>query len=89
MPTLLKLKPYNHHPIISPIYNKKMSIYPVEMLKDIMLPTHGCMLSHFSHVQLFVTLSSIAFQAPLSMNFPGKNTGVGFHAPLQGIFPIQ
>ena len=22
-------------------------------------------------------------------NFPGKNTGVGCHAPLQGIFPMQ
>ena len=28
-------------------------------------------------------------QAPLSMGFPGKNTGVGCHALLQGIFPTQ
>ena len=28
-----------------------------------------CMLSHFSHVQLFVTLWTIAFQDPLSMGF--------------------
>ena len=26
-------------------------------------------------------------QAPLSMNSPGKNTGVGSHSLLQGIFP--
>ena len=26
-------------------------------------------------------------QAPLSMDFPGKNTGVGCHSLLQGIFP--
>ena len=26
-----------------------------------------CMLSHFSHVQLFVTLWTVARQAPLSM----------------------
>ena len=28
-------------------------------------------------------------QAPLSMDSPGKNTGVGCHALLQGIFPTQ
>ena len=35
-----------------------------------------CMLSHFSHVQLFVTPWTIACQAPLSMDSPGQNTGV-------------
>ena len=28
-------------------------------------------------------------QAPLSWNFPGKNTGGGCHFLLQGIFPTQ
>ena len=45
--------------------------------------------SRFSHVQLFVTLWTVAHQAPLSMDSPGKNTGVGYHALLQGIFPTQ
>ena len=40
-----------------------------------------------SHVQLFTTLWTIACQAPLSMRFSSKNTGVGCHALLQGIFP--
>ena len=31
----------------------------------------------------------LACQAPVSMNFPGKNTGVGCHFLLQGIFPTQ
>ena len=31
----------------------------------------------------------IARQASLSMRFPGKNTGVGCHVVLQGIFPTQ
>ena len=31
----------------------------------------------------------MALQAPLSMGLSGKNTEVGFHALLQGIFPIQ
>ena len=29
----------------------------------------SCMLSHFSHVHLFANLGSIAYQAPLSMEF--------------------
>ena len=35
-----------------------------------------CVLSHFSHVRLFATPRTVAHQAPLSMNSPGKNTGV-------------
>ena len=31
--------------------------------------------------RLFVTLWIVAHQAPLSMVFPGENTGVGFHFP--------
>ena len=53
-----------------------------------------CMLSHFSHVQLFATPWTIAHQAPLSTGRkgvfpPGKNTGVDCHFLLQGIFPTQ
>ena len=32
---------------------------------------------------------TVARQAPLSMGTPGKNTGVGCHSLLQGIFPTQ
>ena len=42
-----------------------------------------------SHVQLFVTPCTVDHQAPLSMVFPGKNTGLGCHALFQGIFSIQ
>ena len=48
-----------------------------------------CMLSRFSHVQLCATLWTVACQVSLSLGFPGKNTGVGCHAHLQGIFPTQ
>ena len=47
------------------------------------------MLSHFSSVQLFLTLWTITCQDPLPRDSPGKNTGVGFHFLLQGIFPTQ
>ena len=46
-------------------------------------------LSHFSHLQLFVTLWTVAYKAPLSMDSPGKNTGVGSHSFLQVIFLTQ
>ena len=46
-------------------------------------------LSHFSCTWLFATLWTRACQAPPSRDSPGKNTGVGCHAPLQEIFPIQ
>ena len=47
------------------------------------------MLNHFSCVQLFVTPWTVAHQAPLSMGFSSKNTGVSCHALLQGIFLTQ
>ena len=42
-----------------------------------------------SRVKLFATLRTVARQTPLSMGFPGKNTGVGYHFLLQGIFLRQ
>ena len=51
---------------------------------------HVCMRCHFSHVLLFVTLWTVAHQAPLSMGFSRQEQWSGnqyFHALLQGIFP--
>ena len=42
-----------------------------------------------SHVWLFVTTWTIAYQVPLSWDFPGKSTGVGCHFLFQGIFQTQ
>ena len=42
-----------------------------------------------SHVPLFVTPWATAHQAPHPWNFPGKDTAVGCHFLLQGIFPTQ
>ena len=47
------------------------------------------MLSCSALSDFFVILWTIAHQATLSMEFPSKNTGVGFHFLLQGIFLIQ
>ena len=49
----------------------------------------ACMYANSLQARLFVTLWTLAWQAPLSMGFFGKNTGVGCHAPLQGIFSTQ
>ena len=45
-----------------------------------------CMLSP---VQLFATHALQSTRLLCPWNFPGKNTGVGCHLLLQGIFPIQ
>ena len=47
---------------------------------------HACALNS---VWLFTTPWTVAHQVPLSMKFPGKNTGMGFHFLLQGIFLTQ
>ena len=44
-------------------------------------PMLMCVLICFSHVWLFVTLRTIALQALLSMDFPGKNTDLGCPPP--------
>ena len=43
------------------------------------------LLSHFSRVQLCATPETAAYQAPPSLGFSGKNTGVGCHFLLQGM----
>ena len=47
------------------------------------------MLSHPSRVRLFVTLWTVATRLLCPWDSPGKNTRVGCHALLQGIFPTQ
>ena len=42
-----------------------------------------------SHVWLCAAPWTVACQVPLSMGFPGKNTGVGCHFLLQEIFLTQ
>ena len=42
-----------------------------------------------SFVCLFATPWTVAHQVPLSMEFPGKNTGVGCYFLLQCILPTQ
>ena len=45
--------------------------------------THACMLSRFSHVQLFATPWTAAHQAPLSMGFSRQEYWSGLPCPHQ------
>ena len=47
----------------------------------------ACLLSCFSYVRLLVTPWAVARQALCPWDSPGKSTGVGCPAHLQGIFP--
>ena len=49
----------------------------------------ACLLSPFSHVQLFAMLWTIARQASLFMGFSRQEYWSGLPCPLQGIFPTQ
>ena len=45
--------------------------------------------SHFNHVRLCNPMDYSSPDFSVHGNSPGKNTGVGCHALLQGIFPTQ
>ena len=49
----------------------------------------GAVVYSLSPVWLFATPRAVAHQAPLSMRFPSKPIGVGYHFLLQGILPTQ
>ena len=61
-----------------------VSISPLRVLLLKELAVYG-----LSGVQLSATPWTVALQASLPWNFPGKNTEVGLHFLLQGIFPTQ
>ena len=49
--------------------------------------THACVLSHFSHVWLFVMLWTVARQAPLSLGFSRQEYWSGLSFPSPGDLP--
>ena len=48
------------------------------------MANNHCVLSHFSQVQLFMTLWTIAHQTPLSMGFSRQEYWSGLPCPPQG-----
>ena len=51
------------------------------------LTTCACVLSRFTHVRLFVTLWTVACQAPLSMGFCKQEYWSGLPCPPPGDLP--
>ena len=61
---------------------------PIEFRRNVPQHIHACVLSHFSHVQLFAILWTVAHQAPLSLGFSWqKYFHEGWHALLHGGLP--
>ena len=58
------------------------SLLQRHLIKNVHLLGGCAVLGHISHVQLFATPWTVACQSPLSMNSPGKKTGVDWHALL-------
>ena len=54
-----------------------------------LLINYACVLSHFSHVQLFETLWTVAKQAFLSVGSSRQGYWSGLPCLIQGIFPTQ
>ena len=61
----------------------------VQVVHFIFFREGACVLSHQSCPTLCDPMEQRLLQAPLSMDSPGKNTGVGCHFLLQGTFPNQ
>ena len=57
--------------------------------RDFWSHLHTCVCARHSVMPDSATPQTVACKAPLSMDFPDKNTGVGCHLFLQGIFPTQ
>ena len=64
-------------------------IYPCYLSNYLSLLWCVCMLSCFSHDQLLQPYGPQPTGLFCPWDSPGKNTGLGFHALLQGIFPTQ
>ena len=74
------------------ISESSSSIFPQKHLGHSLLPRKQWKVKvrSPSHVWLFVTPRTVAYQAPPSMGFsPGKSAGVDCHFLLQEIFPTQ
>ena len=64
-----------------PILSSLLHSQVLQNVKCVLLVSLSC--------STFVNPWTVARQAPLSWDSPGKNTGVGCHSVLQEIFPIQ
>ena len=80
--TLLCIKQGTNENLLFSMGGKKEGITFVEYILVVVVQL-------LSHVQLFATLWTVAYQTPLSIGFPGKNIRMGCHFFLQEISPPQ
>ena len=59
----------------------------IQFYKGVCVCVCVCVLTHFSHVQLFVTLWTVACQAPLSMGVSRQEYWSGLTCPPPGDLP--
>ena len=57
------------------------------MNSRLLVLVHACMLNRFSHVRLFATPWTVAYQAPLSMGFSRQEYWSGLPCPSPGDLP--
>ena len=72
-------------------YTEPPSLNGVSLTMNVQFLKPMCcvVLTCFSRVWFFATPWTVVWRPPLSMYFPGMNTGEGWHAFLQAIFPTQ
>ena len=81
---LLIAKRWKKSPVIINWHTDKQEIGPW-----LSPPWNAVVVESLSRVHSSATPQTVARQAPLSWDSPGKNTGAGCHFLLQGIFPTQ
>ena len=83
---LVQTKSYVHPPRVE-------SLFPPALWNCCTQALHACIctcvLSHFSHVQLFVTPWTVARQAPLSMGFSRQEYWSGLPCPPPGLLAFK
>ena len=73
------------------VWSRQLFPHEVDSYIHFLKKLHICiiallLLSHFSHVTLCDSMDSSPARLLCPWDFPGKNTGVGCHSLLQGIF---
>ena len=83
--------PSNHlilcHPLLLPLLFPSISVFFSESALHIRRSMCACMLSHLGRVWLFVTLYTVACQAPLSVEFFRQEYWNGLPCPLPEDLP--
>ena len=72
-----------------PAFNlsQHQSLFPASVSLTVISKFRMCLLSRFSHVQLFVTLWMVAGQAPVSMGYSRQEYWSGLPCPPPGDLP--